>query len=211
MFDFDGLILDTEEPIYRSWLEVYQAHGEELPFERWIQTVGSSNAAFDPRGHLEERLGRALDAEVLEQRIKRRAELILAQAVLPGVVELVTAARAAGAGVLGRLAAGHLERLAILHQFDCVRCRDDVPAVKPAPDLYLSVLACLVVPADQAIAIEDSSNGVSAAKAAGMRCVAVPNPITSGLDLSHADLVLPSLTGISPQGLADRLGLNLFS
>ena len=106
---------------------------------------------------------------------------------------------------------GHLERLAILHQFDCVRCRDDVPAVKPAPDLYLSVLACLVVPADQAIAIEDSSNGVSAAKAAGMRCVAVPNPITSGLDLSHADLVLPSLTGISPQGLADRLGLNLFS
>ncbi|TME94789.1 MAG: HAD family hydrolase [Chloroflexi bacterium] len=217
VFDFDGLILDTEEPIYRSWLEVYQAHGEELPFERWIQTVGSSNAAFDPRGHLEERLGRPLDAEVLEQRIKRRAELILAQAVLPGVVELVTAARAAGlkVGVASSSSrdwvTGHLERLAILHQFDCVRCRDDVPAVKPAPDLYLSVLACLVVPADQAIAIEDSSNGVSAAKAAGMRCVAVPNPITSGLDLSHADLVLPSLTGISPQSLADRLGLNLFS
>src|SRR5438309_6677550 len=132
VFDFDGLILDTEEPIYRSWLEVYQAHGEELPFERWIQTVGSSNAAFDPRGHLEERLGRPLDAEVLEQRIKRRAELILAQAVLPGVVELVTAARAAGlkVGVASSSSrdwvTGHLERLATLHQFDCVRCRGDV-------------------------------------------------------------------------------------
>ena len=217
MFDFDGLILDTEEPIYRSWLEVYQAHGEELPFDRWIQTVGSSNAAFDPRGHLEERLGRALAADVLEKRIRRRTELILAQAALPGVVELVTAARAAGlkVGVASSSSrdwvTGHLERLAILHKFDCVRCRDDVPAVKPAPDLYLSVLACLGVPADQAIAIEDSSNGVTAAKAAGMRCIAIPNPITSGLDLSHADLVLQSLTGTSPQGLAEKLGLNLFS
>src|SRR5947209_1600811 len=61
VFDFDGLILDTEEPIYRSWLEVYQAHGEDLPFERWVQIVGSTTAGFHPQHHLrseERRVGK---------------------------------------------------------------------------------------------------------------------------------------------------------
>src|SRR5258706_15591637 len=84
VFDFDGLILDTEEPVYRSWLEVYQAHGEELPFERWVQIVGSTTTGFHPQHHLEERLGRALPKEVLDRRIGRRAELVLAQKLLPG-------------------------------------------------------------------------------------------------------------------------------
>jgi HAD superfamily hydrolase (TIGR01509 family) len=216
VFDFDGLILDTEQPIYRSWLEVYQAHGEDLPFDQWILTVGSSNAAFDPRGHLEARLGRALAPEVLEERIRRRTEMILAESALPGVVDLLVDARAKGLkiGVASSSSrdwvTGHLERLAILQQFDCVRCRDDVVAVKPAPDLYASVIACLGVSAGEAVAIEDSPNGVTAAKAAGMWCVAIPNPITSGLDVSHADLILRSLTGVTPEGLSESLGLTLF-
>ena len=86
VFDFDGLILDTEEPVYRSWLEVYEAHGEDLPFERWVQIVGSTTTGFHPQHHLEERLGRPLPQEVLDRRIERRSELILANRVLPGVV-----------------------------------------------------------------------------------------------------------------------------
>ena len=215
VFDFDGLILDTEEPIYRSWLEVYRAHGEELPFDRWIEIVGSNTAAFDPRGHLEQRLGQALAPEVLERRIQRRTEMILAQAVLPGVIDLVEAARAAGlkVGVASSSTrdwvTGHLERLGLLRQFDCVRCRDDVPRVKPAPDLYLAVIECLGVTSQESVAIEDSPNGITAAKAAGLRCVAIPNPITSGLDLSHADVLLPTLAGVSLVGLAEKLGLTL--
>src|ERR1700686_2730172 len=96
VFDFDGLILATEEPVYRSWLEVYQAHGQELPYERWVQTVGSTNAAFHPQHHLEERLGRSLPKEVLGRRIGRRTEMILAQEVLPGVVRHIAEARAMG-------------------------------------------------------------------------------------------------------------------
>ncbi len=217
MFDFDGLILDTEEPIYRSWLEVYQAYAQDLPFERWIQTIGSSNAAFDPRAHLEQRLGRELPADVLKHRVERRTEMILAQGALPGVVDLIAAARRAGLkiGVASSSSrdwvGGHLSRMRILHQFDCLRCRDDVALVKPQPDLYVSVLACLGVPAADAVAIEDAPNGVTAAKSAGMSCVAVPNSITSGLDFSHADLVLPSLTGITPAALAARLGLTLLA
>ena len=85
VFDFDGLILDTEEPVYRSWLEVYEAHGEQLQFERWAQIVGSTTIGFHPQHHLEERLGRPLSKEVLERRIGRRTELILAQKEVLGI------------------------------------------------------------------------------------------------------------------------------
>lgn len=212
-FDFDGLILDTEGPVYRSWLEVYEAHGEELPFERWVQIVGSTTLEFHPQHHLEERLGRPLPQEVLDRRTGRRTELVLAEKVLPGVVELIDEARAADMklGVASSSTSdwvtGHLARLGILDRFDCIRCRDDVAHAKPEPDLYLAVLECLGVAAADAFAIEDSPNGIAAAKGAGLRCVAIPNPITSGLDLSQADLVVASLAEFSLAELV--LGLNL--
>ena len=211
VFDFDGSILDTEGPVYRSWLEVYEAHGEELPFERWVQIVGSTTLEFHPQHHLEGRLGRPLPQEVLDRRVGRRTELVLAEKVLPGVVELIEDARAAGVkrGVASSSTAewvkGHLDRLGILDRFDCIRCRDDVAHAKPEPDLYLAVLDCLGVAAAEAFAIEDSPNGIAAAKSAGLRCVAIPNPITSGLDLSHADLVVASLADFTLAKLVDRL------
>jgi HAD superfamily hydrolase (TIGR01509 family) len=211
VFDFDGLILDTEEPVYRSWLEVYEAHGEELPFERWVQIVGSTTIGFHPQHHLEERLGRSLPKEVLERRIGRRTELVLANKLLPGVVEHLDAAKAAGlkVGVASsstrEWVRSHLSRLGILDRFDCVRCRDDVANVKPEPDLYLAVLECLGVAASEAIAIEDSPNGVQAAKRSGMRCVAIPNSITAGLDLGQADVVLGSLADVTLAELLRRV------
>jgi HAD superfamily hydrolase (TIGR01509 family) len=211
VFDFDGLILDTEEPVYRSWLEVYQAHGEELPFERWVQIVGSTTLGFHPQHHLEERLGRSLPKEVLDRRIGRRTELILAQKLLPGVVQHIESAKAMGMklGVASSSTAdwvrGHLARLGILDSFDCLRCRDDVVNAKPEPDLYIAVLECLGVPASETIAIEDSPNGVMAAKRAGLRCVAIPNSITARLDLGQADLVLGSLADVTLADLISSL------
>ena len=211
VFDFDGLILDTEEPVYRSWLEVYQEHGEELPFDRWIQIIGSTTAGFHPQHHLEERLGRPLPQEVLDRRIGRRTEMILAQDVLPGVRQRVDEARELGLrlGVASSSTQdwvrGHLARLGILEKFDCIRCRDDVAHAKPEPDLYLAVAGCLGVEPAEAIAIEDSPNGVTAAKRAGMRCVAIPNSITETLDLSGADIVLGSLADATLGELLERL------
>jgi HAD superfamily hydrolase (TIGR01509 family) len=211
VFDFDGLILDTEEPVYRSWLEVYQAHGEELPFERWIQIVGSTTAGFHPQHHLEERLGRPLPKEVLDRRVGRRTEMILAQEALPGVARHLEEAVAMGLklGVASSSTndwvRGHLARLGILESFDCIRCRDDVTNAKPEPDLYISVLECLGVRASEAIAIEDSPNGVLAAKRAGLRCVAIPNSITAGLDLGQADLILGSLAELTLAELLSKL------
>jgi len=215
VFDFDGLILDTELPIYRSWLEVYTAHGQALPFDSWMLTVGSNNAAFDPRGNLEALLGAPLAQAVIDERMRRRTELVLAETVRPGVAELAAAAREAGikTGVASSSSHSwvdaHLERLGIRHLFDCIRCRDDVAAVKPAPDLYLAALDCLGVRPAGAVAIEDSPNGVIAAKAAGMRAVAVPNTITADQDLSLADWKIESLADVSPADLASKLGFTL--
>jgi len=211
VFDFDGLILDTEVPVYRSWVEVYEAHGEQLPFERWVEIVGSTNSAFHPQHHLEERLGRPLTQDVLERRAGRRTEMVLANQVLPGVIDHLDAARRLGLklGVASSSSTqwvrGHLERLDILDRFECVRCRDDVVEAKPAPDLYVAVLECLGVDAGDAVAVEDSPNGLLAARRAGMRCVAVPNPITRGLDLSLADVQLGSLGEVSLTELLQRL------
>ena len=212
VFDFDGLILDTEEPVYRSWLEVYQAHGEELPFERWVQIVGSTTTGFHPQQHLEERLGRPLPQEELDRRIGRRTEMILNKELLPGVMSYLDSARELGlqlgvaSSSTNEWVRGHLARLGILDRFACIRCRDDVAHAKPEPDLYLSVLDCLGVLPTEAIAIEDSPNGITAARRAGLRCVAIPNTITSGLDLSHADLVLGSLAEVTLGQLLARLG-----
>jgi HAD superfamily hydrolase (TIGR01509 family) len=213
VFDFDGLILDTEEPIYRSWLEVYEAHDEDLPFDRWVQIVGSTTTVFHPQHHLEEKLGRPLPKEVLDRRLDRRTEMILGNPVLPGVVERLDEARGMGLklGVASsstqEWVSGHLARLGILDRFQCVRCRDEVAHPKPEPDLFVAVADCLGVRPDETIAIEDSPNGVMAAKRAGMTCVAIPNSITARLDLSHADLVLTSLADVSMAELLERLGL----
>jgi len=211
VFDFDGLILETEEPIYRSWVEVYQAHGEELPFDQWVQIVGSTTSRFNPQHHLESLLGRPLSREVLERRVGRRTSMILAQTVLPGVVDHIEAARELGlklgvaSSSTGDWVKAHLERLGILHCFDCVRCRDDVVNAKPEPDLYLAALECLDVQASEAPAIEDSPNGITAARRAGLRCVVVPNAVTARLDLSGADLVTGSLADLSLAELIERL------
>lgn len=211
IFDFDGLILDTEEPIYRSWAEVYETNGVPLPFEKWVKTVGSNNQEFHPQRYLEERLGRPLSLEEIDRRIARRVELVLAMPLLPGVADLARAGRAQGMkiGVASSSSRdwvrGHLERLGILHLFECVCSRDDVEHVKPEPDLYLAVLGCVGVGADEAVALEDSPNGIRSAKRAGLRCIAVPNPITASLDLSEADLQLGSLAGVTLPELLNRL------
>jgi HAD superfamily hydrolase (TIGR01509 family) len=137
--------------------------------------------------------------------------MVLANKLLPGVVEHLDAARAAGlkVGVASSSSRdwvmGHLVRLGILDRFDCLRCRDDVANVKPEPDLYVAVLECLGVAASEAIAIEDSPNGVLAAKRAGLRCVAIPNSITARLDLGQADVVLGSLAEVTLAELLRRV------
>ncbi len=200
ILDFDGLILDTEGPAFRSWEEIYQEYGVTLPLSQWAMAIGASLDAFDPFAYLESELGRALDYEALRARQRRReAELIEAESVLPGVQELILEAKRLSLKV-GLASSSdcqwvyrHLKRLGMSNEFDSIKCADDVERVKPHPDLYLAVLDELGLRPEEAIALEDSPNGIASAQAAGIFCVVVPNPLTSRLAIEHADLRLRSL------------------
>jgi HAD superfamily hydrolase (TIGR01509 family) len=202
VFDFDGLILDTEVPVFTAWSETYERHGQRLSAEFWTSIIGYGLDHFDPLADLERRVGRPIDRDSVQAaRRRRQMELTLALEILPGVREWRQDASERGV-VLGVASSsgrswvtGHLERLG-LDGWDCVRCGDDVERTKPAPDLYLAVLECLGVAADEAVAVEDSGVGVEAAKAAGLFCVAVPSSLTSSHDFRRADLVLGSLAEV---------------
>jgi HAD superfamily hydrolase (TIGR01509 family) len=211
VFDFDGLILDTEVPVYDAWQEIYGDHGHELSFDKWATCIGTVDA-FDPCADLAALVGRALDADALRQRHRARTDVLIAACpVLPGVREYIDEARRLGL-TLGVASSsshawvdGHLHRLGLRDVFDVVRCADDVRRVKPDPALYLAVLAATGVRPRDAVALEDSPNGVLAAKRAGLACVAVPNPLTARLDLAAADLQLPSLAELPLPALLARL------
>ncbi|HSO27565.1 MAG TPA: HAD-IA family hydrolase [Anaerolineales bacterium] len=208
ILDFDGLVLETEGPIFQSWSEFYTDHGASLSHERWSLIIGASEDAIDPFAELEQMIGHKLARERLApQRRKRELELVEAQEVMPGVLDLLNQADALGL-VLGVASssdrgwvAGHLDRLGLLERFACLRTSDDVAQAKPAPDLYLAALACLGLQPEAALAFEDSANGVAAAKAAGIFTVAVPTEMTRTLDFSAADLKLASLADLDLKAL----------
>jgi len=215
LFDFDGLILDTEFASRAGWEQLYREHGQELPADMWATLVGTTHAPWSPMEHLEELVGEPLEREALnERRRSHELALIEAEELRPGIAEYFAAARERG---LKRAIVSssnrdwvemHLERLEEAVGWDAICTADRDPArAKPAPTLYLEALDLLYVTAHEAVAFEDSPNGVLAAKAAGLFCVAVPNEVTRdlGLEDAGADLVLDSLADLPPEDLFRRL------
>lgn len=214
IFDFDGLILDTEEPILRSWQELYQSYHMDLSLAHWADTIGRSEAEapFDPKQDLEKQLGYSLDWETIgARRRQREIELIASQPVLPGVQDYLNSARrlnlkiglASSSDI--HWVTSHLGRLGLLSYFDCLRTCDDVQSTKPAPDLFLAALECLEVRPQEALVFEDSPNGILASRLAGIFCVAVPNQLTRQLDLSQANLQLNALSEVPLETLLQQV------
>ncbi len=214
LFDFDGLILDTELASRAGWELLYREHGHELPGDLWATLVGTTHAPWDPMAHLEGLVGEPLDRQVLnERRYTHEMALIEAEELRPGIEEYLAAARQheLKRAIVSSSSRGwvdmHLQRLEETVGWDAICTADGDPArAKPAPVLYVEALAALGVGAPEAVAFEDSPNGVLAAKAAGVFCVAVPNEVTRGLgfDEAGADLVLDSLADLPPDELLSR-------
>jgi HAD superfamily hydrolase (TIGR01509 family) len=214
LFDFDGLILDTELASRAGWELLYREHGHELPPEKWATLVGT-HGGWDPMAHLEELVGEPLERDALnERRHAHELALIEAEELRPGIAEYLAAARrlrlkrAIVSSSTRRWVDLHLERLEEAIGWDAICTADrDTARAKPAPTLYLEALELLGVGAAEAVAFEDSPNGVRAAKAAEVFCVAVPNEVTRDLGLANAgaDLVLDSLADLPPEALLARL------
>ena len=212
LFDFDGLLVDTESPSRLAFEELYRDHGHELPLDQWATLVGTIGAPFDPIGHLEELLGGTLDRDDLaEKRRAREHGLADLEELRPGVEDYFVEAERLGLKTAVVSSSDnswierHLGRLGRLEGLDAiVAANGDTARAKPRPDLYLEALKMLGLAPGEAIAFEDSPNGIRAAKAAGLACVAVPNPITATLALDEADLVLESLEDVPLTELLER-------
>jgi HAD superfamily hydrolase (TIGR01509 family) len=209
IFDFDGLILDTETSLIDAYGDVHGAHGVAFDKPLFTRSVGHADYAFDPW----RAFGPAADRVRLEA---ERTAFNLArnrlQPILPGVVALIDEARQAGLGI--GLASnsshahveGHLARLGLLGRFGFLACREDVPAPKPEPDLYRLVLGHFGIRGHEAVAFEDSHTGSLAAKRAGLWVVAVPNVSTGHHDFGNADVCARSLADCRLVELLARFG-----
>jgi len=197
IFDFDGLILDTESPSLQCWQELYISYGIPFPLDQHLASTGRAVRLFDPYEHLVATVGPPLTLESLRTtRMQRVTELAHAQSLCPGIEACVKAAHAlplkmAVASSSSRnWVDGHLKHRNLRHYFEALVCKEDTDRHKPDPAPYLAALAALNVAPQDAIALEDSPNGITAARAAGIFAIAIPNAITRQLDLSHADLVI---------------------
>jgi len=212
IFDFDGLILDTEVAIYQAWLAIFEEFGGRLSFSDYARGIGTAADAFDPVGYLQEQVSNSLDPiQVLKRQQVLSHEMIIGQPPLPGVLPLIEEAKrkavklAIASSSPREWVYGYLIQFGLLDRFDAVLCQEDAPLVKPDPGLYLAALRAINHPASHVIAFEDSPFGITAAQAAGLYCVAVPNRLTIQMDLSHANLVVRSMEEVTLDDLSHRL------
>ncbi|HZN14791.1 MAG TPA: HAD-IA family hydrolase [Acidimicrobiales bacterium] len=202
VFDFDGLILDTEMPSFVSWAEVFKLYDCELTEDDHALTIG---AQFERIDILKQRARRPLppDDELRAIKKQRHDELLADMEILPGVIAWLDDVGRRGLPVAIASSSPSswvtelLDRFELAPRFAHVACCDGDRPPKPAPDCYIAACDALAVAPQHALAVEDSANGVAAAKAAGMWCVAVPNALTRRLDLSAADVQLESLAHAS--------------
>jgi HAD superfamily hydrolase (TIGR01509 family) len=211
LFDFDGLILDTETASRAGWEWLYREHGHELPQDRWASIVGTTGV-WSPMDHLEELVGKPLEREALnERRYAREISLIEAEELRPGIADYIEAAeqrglkRAIVSSASRRWIDMHLARLEREVGWHAILTADrDPERAKPNPAMYLEALELLELGANEAIVFEDSPNGVAAARAAGIFVVAVPNNVTRDFGLEGADLIVDSLADLPPADLLAR-------
>ncbi|HRQ31659.1 MAG TPA: HAD-IA family hydrolase [Anaerolineales bacterium] len=207
IFDFDGLILDTETPEYLVWKNIYRENAFDFPLEEWNKIVGgrglSDFNAADHLAHLSQ--GRLDAASVRARHSAESLAMIHAQPILPGVLEAIYFAKQDGLKLAIASSSSHAwvdnhtKRLGIFDDFDAIICAEDVGAgkTKPNPDLFLVALNRLQTRKEEALVFEDSPNGVKAANRAGIFVIAVPNPVTAALAFDNADLIVKSLSELS--------------
>ncbi|MBM7604316.1 HAD superfamily hydrolase (TIGR01509 family) [Metabacillus crassostreae] len=193
IFDFDGLILDTETHEYEVLSEIFKEHDCELPLSVWGKVIGTKSD-FSPYTYLEEQANKVIDHSSIKKQLEERfTKRIHLEEARPGVIDYIMTAKELGLKVglasssSYKWVSTHLKRLNLLDEFECIRTSDHVEQVKPDPALYVEAAKCLNVEPEECIAFEDSANGALAAKRAGMKCVIVPNSVTKNLDFCEVE------------------------
>jgi HAD superfamily hydrolase (TIGR01509 family) len=212
IFDFDGLIVETEMIVFAAWAQVLGEMGKVVDASDFLPMVGTHQPGLF-ESMVEEWLGPHVDLQELRRRAQKiHQPMALAAPVREGVLELIDEAESAGWRIgLGSSSprawiVAHLDHRKLLDRFQAIVAREDVGNVKPAPDIFLRTARRLGVAARRCVVLEDSAPGCRAARAAGMHCVAVPTEMTRSSDFSDADLVVGSLSELRLARLSDLLG-----
>jgi HAD superfamily hydrolase (TIGR01509 family) len=200
VFDFDGVIIDTERVCFDTWQMVFSEYNQVLPLEEWIKNIGRAIKVADPHKMLEQLTGKSINQEQLLLHA-RKIEMAAANNLtpLPGVLKTLQAARdmnipcAVASSSSRQWVAGHLNRMGLEHYFKTLVCREDTSTHKPEPEPYLTAVNRLGALPENSIAIEDAPMGILSATTAGLRCVAVGCSLTKHLDLSKATWQVDSL------------------
>ncbi len=203
VFDFDGLICDTETVVFESVQRVFRDHGVDLTVEEWLPVVGAAEAPDWPAA-LEAAVGRSLDHAMLRAARQGHSDQLMAVlALLPGVDVLLDAAHAAGVpcGMASNSprswVMGNLDRLGLADRFDVVVTVEELRQPKPEPEAYQRAVAALGASPATTVGLEDTEIGLTAAHRAGLYTVAVPGPMSAHHDFGVADLVVTSLADVT--------------
>ncbi len=209
VFDMDGVLTDSEPLINAAAVQMFYEFGLEVRPEDFHPFVGTGENRY--LGGVAEKYGFAVDvAEAKRRTYEIYLELVPGQLeAFPGAVELVLACRREGLRVAVASSADRIKIDANLEKiglppsgWDAIVTGDDVEHKKPAPDIFLAAARRLGVGVGACVVVEDAVNGIEAAKAAGMRCVAVAQTFAVE-QLRAADLVRVAMTEVS---LLDLLG-----
>ncbi|KIL36475.1 hypothetical protein SD71_07680 [Cohnella kolymensis] len=212
VFDFDGTLMDTESCAYDAFCGVYEEYGQQLLLEQWAVGIGTVGGQYDPYAELEKLVGEKLDLAAVKARFEEAHHEHLTNVTLrPGVKERLEEARCLGLSI-GLASSSerewverHLRQQGIRDYFEAVHTSDDVERVKPDPALYRLALKSLDARGSETVAVEDSVNGLRAAKAAGLYGLVVPNRVTAHMNFSEAELVVASLADQPFEQLFARL------
>lgn len=198
VFDMDGLLLETEDLWHASESELFRRHGADFTHADQLALIGTSPEVSSR--FYAERLGWPIErgGELFDEMIGLMHEHVRREVgARPGAVELVEELRRRGVplGLASNsprfLVDDALATAGLTDAFATIVTSDDVAHPKPAPDIYLRACELLGVAPSDALALEDSTSGVIAAKAAGLACIAVP--LFAETDVSAADEVVASL------------------
>lgn len=199
LFDFDGVILDSEWPIYETWKNLFAREGQVLESEMYAQCIGSDFDTWSPQSYLESLTGKSYEweRENAQRQVILEADLEESPP-MDGVRELLSFLQDTKTAVVSSSTHSWvdrwIEKLELDPYFEALVCRGDAPRIKPAPDLYLEAARRLGVSPSECLVIEDSMNGLISAKTAGMQVLVVPNRLTRFYDFAEADYQVNYLT-----------------
>jgi HAD superfamily hydrolase (TIGR01509 family) len=209
IFDFDGVILDSETAEFESYRSTFAAYGADLAADEWTASVGIWRPGIDWYGVLCERAASVPDRGTFDARRRQHFLDHVRMEPLPGIVPLIDELRARrhptaiASSASSRWVRRAVEAIGLADRFDAIVTGDEVAHLKPAPDVYLEAARRLDVDPASAVAIEDSATGVAAARAAGLSVVVIPHWLTACHDLSAADLHAVHAGELTAERLSD--------